>query len=184
MNTRRIVIIAVIIASVLCVGVGYAAINDTLTLEGSVSVGVTGIPEVKFINDIVVDYEHTNGAQEGVTCVISNESNAEEDESDKLVITVPQGVLLIKDDKVTVRVPITNYSDNYDAEVTLGGTDPRADGLYSVTCSWEDGLENPATIGKSGDRGDVLVEIKLLKNPTEAISNNKFTITYTAEAAS
>ncbi len=185
MKIRRTVITVVLIAAVLCIGIGYAAINDSLTVGGNVSVGVTGIPEVRFMDDgITVDYDHTRGAKTGVTYEIVDESAADEDESDKFVITVPSGVLLTKDDKITVKVPVVNVSESYDAEVTLDSIASQADGLYSVTCSWEGGSESPVTIGKNNDREDVLIEIKLLKNPTEAVSNNKFTITYTAEAVS
>jgi len=184
MKTRRTVIAVVSVAAALCIGVGYAAINDSLTVTGNISVGVTGIPEVCFINDVSVDYDKTHGANTGVTCEISDESTEDGDKSDKFIITVPSGVLVMKDDKITVKAAVVNVSENYNAAVTLNSIASQADGLYSVTCLWEDGSENPATIGKNNERKDVLIEIKLLKNPTEAVVGNTFTVTYTAEALS
>lgn len=184
MKTKRTVIIVSLVAAILCAGIGFAAINDQLTVTGKVSVGANDFaPNVHFLNDgISVDYSVANGASTGVTYDVVDESSDAGDDLDKFTITVPSTVLTSKDDKVTVVVPITNASDTYRAKVTLNSEASVADGLYSVTCSWNDGSSNPAIIDKSGSRKEVAIEIKLLKTPTSAINNNTFSITYTAEA--
>ena len=184
MKVKRTVIIVSAVAAVLCVGIGFAAINDTLTVSGNVSVGVTGIAEVKFVEDIDVDYSGTRGTKSGVGCKIENESSAEDDEDDKLSITVPAGVLLAKNDKIVITGPITNISETYDAEVTLQSAASQASGLYSVTCRWQGGASSTETIVRNGGSKTAEIEIKLLENPTDEVDNNKFTIKYTAEVVS
>lgn len=184
MKVKRTVIIVSAVAAVLCVGIGFAAINDTLTVSGNVSVGVTGVAEVQFVNNVTVDYSGTRGAQDGVTYEITDESSATDYENDKFNFTVPSGVLLAKNDKIVITVPIKNTSETYDAKVTLKSVASQADGLYSVTCRWQGGASSTATIGYNGGSEFVEIEVKLLKNPTDEVDNNKFTIKYTAEVVS
>lgn len=184
MKKRRTVIAVSLVAALLCVGVGYAALNDKLVVTGNVSVGVNEFaPNVYFDSVLKPLYEVSSGVNTGVTAEIGAESADTGDARDKLTITVPNTVLVSKGDKVTVEAVITNQSNKYQARVTLNDTVSSTDGLYKVTCVWKDtGNSEPYTIGINGDIAHLAVTIELLQTPTTMVSNDKFTITYNAEA--
>ncbi|MBR6681178.1 MAG: hypothetical protein IKL59_07960 [Clostridia bacterium] len=184
MKTKRTVIIVSLVAAILCAGIGFAALNDRLVVSGNVSVGVNEFSPMVFFTDAsVVDYSVTNGASSGVTVERVAETSDPADENDKIIITVPNTVLTTKGDKITVEAVIANTSEKYDARVTLNNTTSAKAGLYSVTCTWKDiGGSEPTIIGKNGNSQTVSIVIELLQTPTEVVNNDKFTITYTAEA--
>ena len=184
MRKRRTVIVASVVAMLLCVGVGYAALNDKLVVTGNVSVGVNEFaPKVYFSDVSVASYEVSSDVRTGVTVEIGAESADTGDANDKITITVPNTVLVSKGDKITVDAVIANKSEKYKAKVTLNNAVSSTAGLYKVTCVWKDtGNSEPRTIGINGASAGVSVVIELLETPTEMVSNDKFTITYNAEA--
>lgn len=184
MKKRRTVIAVSLVAALLCVGVGYAALNDKLVVTGNVSVGVNEFaPNVYFSRAAVASYDVSSGVITGVTVEVGSESADTGDAKDKITITVPNTVLVSKGDKVTVEAVIANESNKYEAKVTLNDAVSSAPGLYKVTCTWKDtGNSEPRTIGINGGSAAVSVVIELLQTSNTMVSNDKFTITYNAEA--
>ena len=159
MKNRKTVVVAFLLCAVLLLGVGYAALTDTLDITGSADVNQSAAEEA-FNEDIYFSAAVANEA--------GNTASVNADNNDKASFTA--ATLKGKGDKVTFTFTIKNDGD-VAAEVTpklnatLGNTNPE---YFSVTSDW-------AGETKTLDAQSQLtytVTVELLKTPTETIAGS------------
>lgn len=169
MKQRKTVIVAFLLAAVLLLGVGYAALSDTLDITGSADVNQSAAEEA-FNEDIYFSKADAN--QEGNTASINADNN------DKASFTAK--TLKGKGDKVTFTFTIKNDGD-VAATVTpklnaaTGNTNPT---YFSIESDWDGAAKTLAAQSEI----TYTVTVELLKTPTETIAGS-FLIELTAVSA-
>ena len=159
MKNRRNIIVAFLLCACLIVGVGYAALTDTLDITGSADVNQSAAEEA-FNEDIFFSAAVAN--QTGNTASVNADNN------DKASFTA--ATLKGKGDKVTFTFTIKNDGD-VNAEVTpklnatLGNTNPE---YFSIASDW---AGEARTLAAHSEITYTLT-VELLKTPTETISGS------------
>lgn len=110
MKNRKNVVVALLLVAVLCMGIGFAALSDELTIGGTVSVGTSGASTawdnaVKFIATTALTGTHTGTAH---TPAIS-------DNGDTITATIDNTWLKVKGDTVSFTATVINSHTEYDA---------------------------------------------------------------------
>ena len=149
-----------ILAAILLLGIGFAAVSTTLYINGNV--GITA-------NEADFDVKFTKATLDG-TDISSSAISA-----DGKTITYGTNDLSMVGDKSTLDFEVTNNSELYDAEVSIecSATGTKRD-YYSIT-------KNVAStiVAKTKEAGKV--DVELVKATTEDITE-QFTCTLTAQA--
>lgn len=159
MKNRKTVVVAFLLAAVMLLGVGYAALSDTLDITGSADVNQSAAEEA-FNEDIYFSAAVAN--EEGNTASVNLDNN------DKASFTA--ATLKGKDDKVTFTFTIKNNGD-VAAKVTpklnasIGNTNPT---YFSLESDWDGATKDLAAHSEI----TYTVTITLLKTPTETISGS------------
>lgn len=187
MKNKRNVLIAFILICCLCLSIGYAALTDTLYIDGNVSLNVVSNPDdpadptTPFEKDFNDDVHFTNSSNAQVA-VISQDKDG--DAQDLLTITVPDNAFSPTVKTVSYTVDIINESTDYDASVVLNesGTGKTSGNNFSYEVKWTDGATGAKTIAKNNGTANVTITITLITTPTADISTETFTVTYTATA--
>ena len=149
-----------ILAAILLLGIGFAAVSTTLYINGNV--GITA-------NEADFDVKFTKATLDG-TDISSSAISA-----DGKTITYGTNDLSIVGDKSTLDFEVTNNSELYDAEVSIecSATGTKAD-YYSITKNLASTI-----VAKTTEAGKV--DVELVKATTEDITE-EFTCTLTAQA--
>lgn len=189
MKNRRLVIIATLAAITLCLGIGFAAVTDVLTIGGTVSAkGSSNMSQwdlkVYFsqvdtptVTHAVAGGTYPTPATAPTATIAANQDGIE--------VTVPVDHLVTEGDTVTFTATIRNDSLNYGAQTIVTGSGLAAitDGItasdyYEVTTDWE-----TKTIAKNSS-ATITVTITLKKTPTTDVAEiaANFTIDLTATA--
>ena len=159
MKNRRNIIVAFLLCACLIVGVGYAALTDTLDVTGSADVNQSAAEEA-FNEDIFFSAAVANEA--------GNTASVNADNNDKASFTA--ATLKGKGDKVTFTFTIKNDGD-VDATVTpklnatLGNTNPE---YFSIVSDWDGATKDLAAHSEI----TYTLTVELLKTPTETISGS------------
>ena len=163
MKNRRIVVLAIMLVAVLCLGVGYAALNDDITATGTVNIGATGF-----------DLDWAANNESAITTTIN-------DENDTLTFTISAETLTNANPTVTIKAKVANTStENFNAKitgVTVGQSADYSD-YYQVSFA---GVAVGDVIAKGASQ-DVTITVTLKQMPLESIEGDTFTITINAEA--
>ena len=149
-----------LLAAILLLGIGFAAVSTTLYINGNV--GITA-------NEADFDVKFTKATLDGTDISTSAIS------ADGKTITYGTNDLSMVGDKSTLDFEVTNNSELYDAEVSIecSATGTKRD-YYSIT------KEVASTIvAKTKEAGKV--DVELIKATTEDITE-EFTCTLTAQA--
>lgn len=159
MKNRKTVVVAFLLAAVMLLGVGYAALSDTLDITGSADVNQSAAEEA-FNEDIYFKAAVAN--QEG------NTASVNADNKDKASFTA--ATLKGKGDKVTFTFTIANDGDvaatiTPKLNATLGNTNSE---YFSIVSDW-DGAEKELA---AHSEITYTVTIELLKTPTVTISGS------------
>ena len=156
MKNRRIVVVAILLVAVLCLGVGYAAVKDTITATGTITYNPD--LQLQWTGNVL------GTAGEDVTTQTTN--------GDNLEFTVNTSSW-VKDAVHTFTVTVTNTSDKYKATgVTVSDVTNNASDCYTVTAS----IDN-STIAANNGTATVTITITLNSYPTEADYTQTFTFT-------
>lgn len=192
MKNKRNVLIAFILICCMCLSIGYAALTDTLYVDGKANVSVLGSEEdlstpdtpfeQKFADEI---YWSAANGETNVTCSRVAEGNgigvADKTDStvkpDVLLITIPAGVLTAEGDSTTITATVTNGSD-YNINAVLSVVTENNQYL-DISWDWATGYD--ATIDE-GATADVVITVTLTTAPTADIDNAAFSMTLTATA--
>ena len=152
-------LIAFLVLAVMLLGVGYAALTDTLDITGSADVNQSAAEEA-FNEDIYFSAAVAN--EEGNTASINADNN------DKASFTAK--TLKGKGDTVTFTFTIKNDGDvaatvTPKLNATLGNTNPE---YFSLTSDWDGATK---TLAAGGELTYTLT-VELLKTPTETIAGS------------
>ena len=159
MKNRRNVVVAFLVVAVMLLGIGYAALTDTLDITGSADVNQSAAEEA-FNEDIYFSAAVAN--DEGNTASVNADNN------DKASFTA--ATLKGKGDKVSFTFTIKNNGD-VDANVTpklnvtLGNTNPE---YFSIVSDWNGASKTLAAHSEI----TYTLTVELLKTPTETISGS------------
>ena len=181
MKNRKIVVVAFLLASVMLLGVGYAALSDTLDITGSADVNQTAAEEA-FNEDVFFSVAFANpvtgetvspGSPSGI-----NTASINGDNNDKASFTVNS--LKGMGDTATFTFTIKNNGD-VAATVTptlnasLGNTNPT---YFDITSDWDGASKTLAAHSEL----TYTVTITLKSTPTQTIAGS-FLIELTAVTA-
>ena len=187
MKNRRIVIIAILLVSVICLGVAFAALVDDLEVNGTLALDNV-IANDDFNQDVHFDKTKTPSAdrplaaKQGENVDIKIEADANGHADDKLTITIPKGILNFSGDEVVVTAYVVNNSTEFDANVVVSGAAKDSEGLCNVTCKISNA--NSATVAKNGGTAPVEVTIKLIETVTGSESDIGGTFSFSLAATS
>jgi plastocyanin len=160
MKNRKFVVVAFLLVAVLLLGVGYAALTDTLDITGSADVNVTEL-EKEYEEDI---YFSAAVANQGAP----NTASVNGDNNDKASFSAKS--LVKKGDKVTFTFTIKNDSAHTvtvtpKLHASAGNTNTE---YFSIESDWNGASREIAANGSI----TYTLTVTLLKDPTEAISGS------------
>ena len=173
MKKRRSLVISLLLVAALTLGIGYASLTDDLAITGSAAIDSNDAKDA-FAEDVYFTKAVVTEGRATAEIVADDNNEA----NDKVVITVPKGVLKGEGDSVICTLEISNVGD-LDALVTLDSNFVSNSTYFQVTTSWEQ-LGNKSTLAAKGDV-DLVVTIKCIKTPTTDVSTT-FDIGMTATA--
>lgn len=159
MKNRKTVVVAFLLIATLLLGVGYAALSDTLDITGSADVNQSAAEEA-FNEDIFFSAAVANES--------GNTASVNADNNDKASFTA--NTLKGKGDTVTFTFTIKNAGDVAATvapklHASLGNTNPE---YFTITSDW--GGATKALAAHSEITYTVTVE--LIKTPTDTISGS------------
>ena len=165
MKNRKIVVVAFLLIAVLLLGVGYAALTDTLTIIGNAHIDVDTANKTFDERIYFSAAEATSTTGTGTTADIASFT------ADDATYTANK--LAVKGEKSVFTFTITNVS-NVDAEITVntkklsGDNNPSNSNTdkFTVEYSYPDGM----TIAKNGGTIRVVVTVTLKDVVTSATS--------------
>ncbi len=152
MKNRRIVVVALMLAAVLCLGAGYAAVTDTIDAEGTIT----------YNQELVLAWtgDVTPGAGE---TVVTNTTGAE-----TLAFEVDTSDW-VKGEVHTFTVEVTNTSTKYNATgVAVSDVTNNASSNYDVTATID------STTINATSTATVTITIKVTSYPTTEDYSNTF----------
>lgn len=164
MKNRKIVVVAFLLIAVLLLGVGYAALTDTLTIDGSAGVDYDDTKEV-FDGDI---YFSKVISGDGCSAVIDSDP-------DEGTITVNDGALKEVGDEVIATYTIKSESD-LDVSIPKPTVTVTNSEYFEVTYSWAVDQTLPA-----GGTIDVTITIRLIKT-ADADQDTTFKVVFNAQS--
>lgn len=161
MKNRRIVVVAILLVAVLCLGVGYAALTDSITATGTVNITATGF---------VLQWEEDNTSE--ITATANDDS---------LTFTIDATKLVKEGDSAIIKAKVKNAStESFSAKITDVTVNQSASysGYYDVDFT---GIVVGEEIAL-GESKEVTITVTLTQMPVEDITNDTFTIVIDAEA--
>ena len=168
MKRRRTLIVSLLLVAALCMGIGYAAVSENLTISGKVSMAATEF-EVVFSN--AVEKTTTNDITSTIDSSSFNTTNLQ------FAVTGFQNA----EDTETITVTVSNPHD-FDVKLTdVVITQPTAqnnkgDAIFTVTAPTLEA--NPTVTAGSTTEFDVTITCNATS--ADAITENPFTITFKA----
>ena len=166
MKNRKRVVVAFLLVAVMLLGVGYAALSDTLDITGSVDVNQSAAEEA-FNEDVYFLTAVANG--EGTT----NTASVNADNHDKASFTIND--FKGAGDVATFTFTIVNVGDvaasiTPKLNATLGNTNTE---YFEISSDWNGATKTlPAKTGDTPGSITYTVTVKMIKTPTETISGS------------
>ena len=153
MKNRRIVVVALMLVAVLCVGVGYAALNDTIDFTGKVS--------------YTADFQIVWGTVTDSEGILTNSDGTDTDTFTVSMDTTEWTVGQTKTFTITVK-----NNSRYDAEnvAVQALTQNAVEGNYTVTAN----VTGSDTIAVDGTT-TVTVTVTMNSYPTDTVTDAEFT---------
>lgn len=152
MKNRKSIIVMFLIAVVLCVGVGFAAVSDTLTIGGTASVGdIT----TNFDSNVYFSAAQVVNAKDGDSAITTGTK------PDDASFTC--GSLLVENDEAKFKFTVKNDNDIAASVAINLGTNTGDTDYFEITTDYN---ASSATIS-AGGTWDVIVTVKLVKTPVE-----------------
>ena len=148
MKKRRPIFLCFMIAAGLALGVGYASLNDTLSISGTAGVDLDDTKEV-FDGDIY--FSKAVASPERCTAVV----NADPDTA---TMTVLDGTLKEVGDEVIATFTVKSESD-LDVNIAAPAITNSNTEYFTVETTWDDAT----TLLPAGTTKDVVVTVRLIK---------------------
>ena len=170
MKNRRIILISFLLVTTLCVGIGYAAIQDTLTINGTASADA----QQAIDGDVFFDKENATVVSSG-SGVAEAESGQEAQSLDSVEIsedgntaTLTANSLRSQGETVVFSLMIKNDSPDLSVKVTPKTANNSNEEYFTVKYDWESSTPSDfaeTTIANNGSK-TLTVTITLAKTPT------------------
>lgn len=176
MKNRKTVVVAFLLVAVMLLGVGYAALTDTLTIIGNAHIDVDTANKTFDERIYFSAAEATSSSGTGTKADVV--SFADDD------ATFTANKLALVGEKSVFTFTITNTS-NVDAEISVNPTKLSGDGnpsnsngaIFGVEYTYPDGT----TVAKSGGTITVVVTVTV-KQPVTAATSGTFGVELTAKS--
>ncbi len=162
MKQRRLAIIAFALVAVLTIGVGYAALTDTLSINGTATL-LHSEAEEQF--DVEV-YFSAVGATSSCTAAIDGEDN------DVATITITDGLAVVGD-KAVATFTITNNSAG-SVSITPA---------HNSSTNFDVATDASTYTVAAGGTVDVIVTVTLKNTVNADITNETFSLSFSATSA-
>ncbi len=177
MLKRSKLLVAFLIVTVLCAGIGFAAVTDTLSFDGSVAMSAEKIEEqlnteVKFTNVSTVALP--NGATGAATAAINGDE-------DNVTLTIGENCLVAIGDTATVTVDILNASTSQAVKVNTITAQVLSGETESVHFDITATTANNATEIAAGETLTLTVVVTLVQLPADAVSET-IDVSFTVES--
>ena len=161
MKNRKTVVVAFLLVAVMLLGVGYAALTDTLDITGSADVNISDL-EKEFEDDIYFSSAIALGDN------TTNTASVNADNNDKASFSAKE--LVKKDDKAEFVFTIKNDSAHTVSvtpklNATLGNTNTE---YFSIVSDWDGSTKTIAPQSEITYK----VTVTLIKDPTSAVSGS------------
>lgn len=183
MKNRKNIVIAFLLVASLCLSVGFAALQDTLNVNGTINVSADNANNNAAAEEWNADVYFSNVVK------TSKAGNADIDKysvsidtsatKDILTVELDAGCLSVKGDSVTFTVTIQNDSEDYAADIAF--TAPTVDNSNYFTVTIGDTITTGDDIAASESK-EFTITVALAKTPATAISGSTFSIAFTATA--
>lgn len=176
MKNRKNIVIAFLLVASLCLSVGFAALTDTLNINGTISIGGDNDSNEEAAKEWDADVYFSNVVkkdQKEYTVQIKD------NDKDVIEVSVSEGCLNVANDQISFTATIKNESNDYAATIsaaTVTGLTDVSD-YISVTANVPEGNIEP------GATKDVTITIKLTKTPAADITVSNLSIAFTATTA-
>lgn len=162
MKARRLAIIAFALVAVLTMGIGYAALSDTLTINGTANLSHSDAEE-QFNTEV---FFSSVANQENCIAAIDGGDN------DIATITITEGLAVVGD-KATATFVVTNESAG---SVTLTPA-------HNSSTNFDVATDAATYTVQAGQTVNVLVTVTLKNTVNANITNESFSIGFTAVSA-
>ena len=174
MKNRKTIIVAFLLVAALCLGIGYAAINDTLTINGVANIS-TDAAITEFDEDIY--FTGVTNNSDCIATVVDGEGNVvneyETAKSDLAKIEI-NNTLGVQGDTATATFKVKNAGNS---TATVAVTAPGSDNFATKT-------DKVSYSIAAGEEIDITITITLRYTvDTESITNEAFVITLSASSA-
>ena len=181
MKNRKIVVIAFLVVAVMLLGVGYAALTDTLTIIGNAHID---IDKANATFDEKIYFSVAEPVSSTGTGTTADVAGFTPDAPDDATFTVNK--LAVVGEKSVFRFVITNDS-NVDAKITiapkkLSGVDNPSNtntDKFTVEYAYETDSEGNIIVESNGGTTEIIVTVTV-KNPVTSATSASFGIEYTA----
>ena len=182
MKQKRIVIALFLCFAFLGLGIGYAALTDTLKVSGDLGANVNNDNLV-----VVFDGETTNSSVvssvDGTYCKFATDAGVAGIDGRTTIELVVSG-LTTMGDTATATLIVENRSIDDDAltatlsapTINYGELDQE---MFKITAEW---VEDDLSIA-SGEYKTIIISITLLTTPTASVDAKSFEVTFTAVTA-
>ena len=180
MKNRKTVVVAFLLVAAMLLGVGYAALQDTLTIDGVLGADIS-TANTQFDHDI---YFEKHVISDPALATVGYADNMRDE------ATITAKAFQKEGDTVTITFTIINKSVEFDALVTpdvlvealtVTPANGEHDPVFTATWKWADGTNGAQTIANNDGTMDVSVTITLTETPTEA-HEASFTLNFNAES--
>ena len=182
MKNRKVVVIAFLVVAAMLMGIGYAALTDTLTITGDLKAD-TSVSQPEFDADVYFS---------STSIVLDNTGNMAASQilegRDDAKITAQH--FTTAGQKVKVKFTIANDSTEFAARLTPSalnvtngseGTENEHESIFDVVWSWDENSVDQSTFDlQPGTSKDLWVTIELSVTPTEEHTAN-FNVQFSAE---
>ena len=172
MKNRKFVVAAFLLAAAMLLGVGYAALTDTLDITGSADINVTDMEkayedDIYFVTAVALDPDDDDQTVNPNTASVNSQNN------DKASFSAKS--LSKKGDKAKFTFTIANTSVHTvtvepKLNASAGNTNPT---WFKITSDWNGAAQTiAASDGTTAKTITYTVTIELLQDPTEAVSGS------------
>ena len=182
MKNRKVVVIAFLVVAAMLMGIGYAALTDTLTITGDLKAD-TSVSQPEFDADIY--FSSTSIVSDDTGNMAASQILEGRDDAK---ITAQH--FTTAGQKVKVKFTIANDSTEFAARLTptalnvtngTEGTENEHEAIFDVVWSWNENSVDQSTFDlQPGTSKDLWVTIELSVTPTEEHTAN-FNVQFNAE---
>ena len=133
MKNRRIVVVAILLIAVLCLGVGYAALTDSITATGTIKYGTQNL-ELQWTGNVTGDNATTETTGGETLAFTVDTTDWEKDAVHTYTVTVTNTSTKYNATGVTVSAVTNDASANYTVEAEISANNINANnGTATVT---------------------------------------------------